>query len=233
MEVRVLPGAPASARVNLADLLALLVLGGWFGFLLLGAVRLFRMKRRGLLGHAHRHCACGEWDLVWPGWWPDPAPLGPAEWLAGPLDHDGRLRIRTLEEAAGRPLEDLLASFLEKQGIRLDSWEPEEAPGCHGMMACAEGRATLSGSVRGYFWAALLPGAEPGRALFLLYQASVLYGLADGYWLAQVAGRASQPAGQKKTGGISSEPRPARSGAPRRARTCDPGIKNPLLCQLS
>ncbi|HEX9794114.1 MAG TPA: hypothetical protein VGC54_09055, partial [Planctomycetota bacterium] len=85
----------------LPDLLAGLAIAAFFGFLGLGAVRLRRIRKQGLEGHAHVRLDVAGWELVWPQWWPLPEPLGdgarapfgrPA-WRAATGDHDGRLHL--------------------------------------------------------------------------------------------------------------------------------------------
>ncbi len=173
------------------DWIALAAFAAFFGFVALGAWRLWRIKRRGMAGHAHAVLELGDWFLPWPAWWPDPRPLGPG-WWAGPLDHDGRLEIHPLAGArAALQGRDFLEEVLRERGIRLDETLFEEVPGAYGEVVQVEGRADLPGGERAWIWMARVPGpAHSG--LFLAYRSSVLYGLADGFWLHEISRLASR-----------------------------------------
>ena len=102
---------------TIGDWVALALLASFFGFLGLGAWKLWRIKQRGLLGHEHVVLELGDWFLVWPGWWPDPRATGPG-WWAGSLDHDGRLELIPLEGArAQMEPQAFLFQVLEERGV--------------------------------------------------------------------------------------------------------------------
>ncbi|KAA3610811.1 MAG: hypothetical protein DWQ01_07840 [Planctomycetota bacterium] len=177
------------------DTVAAVVLGFIFLFLLRAALQLRRIKKLGLEGHPHRKIQIEAWHSIWPQDWPSPKSM-PADsqgekqgWLAGPLDHDGRLLFLPLEKPEEPTPEAFLKSFLESRLLLLDEWDLEEMPGRHGTIAAVEGRAKVQVSERGYVWAAWIPGPQSNQGLMLLYRASVLFGLADGFWLHEVATR--------------------------------------------
>ena len=184
-------GDATSTVWTIGDWVALALMAGFFGFLGLGAWKLWRIKKQGLLGHEHVVLELGDWFLVWPGWWPDPRASGPG-WWAGPLDHDGRLELLPLADArAQMDPKAFLFQVLEERGVRLDETQFEESRGQYGTVVQIEGRGNVQGTDRAYLWYAWIPG-PPGQALFLAYRCSVLYGLADGYWLDEVTKRATQ-----------------------------------------
>jgi hypothetical protein len=174
------------------DWITLAVIAAVFLFLGLGAWRLRRIKKQGLEGHAHRFLDLDGWRLAWPDWWPEPERVEEG-WMAGPLDHDGHLALVPIgsDQAALAP-GDFLRTFLERRGFRLDEWDPEEWAGAHGTIHLVESRADAGAGLRAYLWLARIPGTTAEDALALLYRSSVLYGLADGFWLNEVAVRAQR-----------------------------------------
>jgi len=172
------------------EVLVYVVLALCLGGLLRAILLLRRLRRRREAGWEALGVALGPWHLSWPAWWPPPGELAPGVWEAAPLDHDGRLLLRLLP--AGDPLapEDTLRHAFAGLGAVPDAWEPEEFPGRHGTATAVESRATWSHE-RLWIWAARVPAPRDRPALLLLYRASVLYGMADGCWLQEVAATAT------------------------------------------
>ena len=184
--------------MDLREAGALLVLAGLFLAGGYGAWQLRRLRRHGLDAAAPRPVAAGGWQLGWPTGWETPRADGRG-FVAATFDHDGRVELQPLfGPAAAAAPEPCLRAFLQQRQVQLDDWLLEDDAGAHGRFHSVEGRGRRD-QARGYFWLARVPGPQPDRALLLFYHASVLYGLADGFWLHQIAARA-RLAGETETG---------------------------------